>query len=105
MGKGKFKISSSTIKHWRKKLGLSQQDLAQILNVGVATISRWENDGCEPTGTAGAILATLTSDKNRTELVVSAAIGGAETLYRLLKDHFEGSEKHKPKRRRPRKRG
>ena len=38
-----------TIKRNRKRLGLSVDDFARIMNVGVATAFRWENGSYDPT--------------------------------------------------------
>jgi transcriptional regulator with XRE-family HTH domain len=35
-------VNASTIKRFRKSLYLSQEDLANILNVSMQTVSRWE---------------------------------------------------------------
>lgn len=40
---------SNIIKDIRKKLILSQNDLAKLLGVSYATINRWENNHFEPT--------------------------------------------------------
>lgn len=39
---------SNNIKHLRKQLGVSQENLADRLNVDVKTISNWENDRSQP---------------------------------------------------------
>ena len=36
------------LKELRKKKGLSQQDLANLLNVSKQTVSNWENDNIQP---------------------------------------------------------
>ncbi len=48
-------LRSETIKDFRRTRGLTQQDLATLLGVGVATVSRWEK-GTPPTGTAAEVL-------------------------------------------------
>lgn len=40
---------SIKIKELREKLIISQKDLAEILNVSVVTVNRWENSKFEPT--------------------------------------------------------
>lgn len=44
----------------RKKIKLSQTDLAEKLGVGIATISRWETDGSEPTFSQIEKIASVT---------------------------------------------
>jgi transcriptional regulator with XRE-family HTH domain len=41
-------ITGKRISEWRKKNGLSQQDLAQMLGVSLPTIKRWETDESTP---------------------------------------------------------
>ena len=46
-----FKIANNlgrTIKKFRKKAGLTQPDLAQLLNVSFSTLRRWEAYGGQP---------------------------------------------------------
>ena len=37
-------LLSEKVKYVRKKMGISQEGLARALNVGYATVSRWEKD-------------------------------------------------------------
>jgi len=39
---------SEQIKYVRKKLGMSQEDLARALHVSFATVNRWENGKTRP---------------------------------------------------------
>lgn len=39
---------SKKVKEIRKKLIISQEELAKILDVSFATVNRWENGHCEP---------------------------------------------------------
>jgi transcriptional regulator with XRE-family HTH domain len=95
-----LEISGAGIKGFRKAHNLNQQDLAQILNVGITTVSRWENNAAKPTGTAEAVLASLlnsTSLGRLCELGTGAAVAGGllgsgYALYTLLKRRFEGEE-------------
>lgn len=37
-----------SIKIYRKKLGITQAELAKRLNVGQSAVAFWENDYCDP---------------------------------------------------------
>lgn len=52
---------ASTIKRWREMRGWSQKRLADELDIGEATIKRWEGDNGLPTPTLRAKLIELTS--------------------------------------------
>jgi transcriptional regulator with XRE-family HTH domain len=41
-------MDGKTLKKWRLDTGLSQQDVAELLAVGIATIRRWEADATAP---------------------------------------------------------
>jgi len=43
-----IRLSGTSIKKHRKRLGLSQGDLGQLLNVSTNTIVRWEQDKSKP---------------------------------------------------------
>ncbi|MDY0139020.1 MAG: helix-turn-helix transcriptional regulator [Candidatus Izemoplasmatales bacterium] len=39
----------SKVKEYREKYLFTQQEMADILKVGVASVARWENGYCQPT--------------------------------------------------------
>ncbi len=110
-------ITPEAIKKFRQDNGLTQQQLAAILNVGIASISRWEAGKKSPTGTAAAILEALLSPSTAGAaktinsllgvspsmlgaaglmgaVVIPGFVGGlgsAYSIYRLLKRKFEGA--------------
>ena len=87
-------LTSESIRRLRKERGLSQQDLATILNVGVISVSRWETGQTKPIGTAAAILATLVSGITRREdLAPVGPLASGYAIHRLLKNHFEQDAK------------
>lgn len=88
-------ITPEAITEFRTSKGLSKQQLASMLNVGVASLSRWEKNGIkEPTGAAAAILAALISGASVGGVPgMSLLVGSGYAIYRLLKERFEGSEK------------
>lgn len=45
-------MQGSNIAILRKKIGIKQEELAQILEINTATLSRWENGHFEPNATA-----------------------------------------------------
>ncbi len=47
------------IKKLRKKLGLTQKELAARLGVHVITVTRWETGAFEPSGLAATVLEQL----------------------------------------------
>jgi DNA-binding transcriptional regulator YiaG len=79
----KSEIPSEAIKQFRESKGLSQQQFASMLNVGVASLSRWENGAKKPTGTAAAVLSALVGGSR-----VAGLTGSGYAIYRLLKDCF-----------------
>ena len=87
------------IKRLREKLGLTQRELAERLNVDVSSVARWEDESkkTRPTGTAAAVLAALigSSVVGLTAVPLIGAAMGAFGLYRMLRNAFEGSEKNK----------
>jgi transcriptional regulator with XRE-family HTH domain len=91
-------ISGTDIKNFRKANNLNQQDLASILNVGITTVSRWENNAAKPTGTAEAVLASLLNNTSLGMLgelgtgaaVAGGLLGSGYAIYTLLKRRFEG---------------
>jgi transcriptional regulator with XRE-family HTH domain len=51
----------------RKKLNLTQADLAKAAGVDVSTVWRWENDGVPSRGPARAFLDRLVEDARKAE--------------------------------------
>lgn len=108
------KVTPEAIKKFRQENGLTQQQLAAILNVGVATISRWEVGTKSPTGTAAAVLEALLSPEKEGKTIKSllgaslpplgavglgigipgfvGGLGSAYSIYRLLKKKFEADQ-------------
>lgn len=94
-----IKITPDDIRRFRKQKELSQQALASILGVGVATISRWENGEAKPTGTAAVILSTLIAgsagafNEMKSSIAVTGGmpgtLGSGYAIYQLLKEIFE----------------
>jgi len=60
----------STIRGLRNRLHLSQEQLAQRLNVSFATINRWENGRAEPQGSARQALDALVEEIGQGELAL-----------------------------------
>lgn len=90
----KIEISPEAIKKFREEKGLSQQQLASMLNVGVASLSRWENGAKTPTGPAAAILAALIGGASVRGILGMGLVGSGYAIYRLLKERFEGEEEN-----------
>ncbi|MEW6350262.1 MAG: helix-turn-helix domain-containing protein [Thermodesulfobacteriota bacterium] len=90
----KYDISPEAIKKFREGKGLSQQQLASMLNVGVASLSRWENGTKHPSGPAAAILAALIGGKDveSAGMLGVGLVGSGYAIYRLLKERFEGGD-------------
>jgi transcriptional regulator with XRE-family HTH domain len=89
----KHRFQPEAIRKFREAKGLSQQQLASMLNVGVSSLSRWENGTKEPTGTASAVLAALVGGEAATNPAEVGLMGSGYAIYRLLKDRFEGEQK------------
>ena len=47
------------IRAWRRRLGITQEGLAQTLSVTFSTVSRWENDHVKPSRLAWRALERL----------------------------------------------
>ena len=62
------------IRDLRNRQNLSQEQLAQRLNVSFATVNRWENGRGEPQGTARAALDTLFEELGQGELALRHAL-------------------------------
>lgn len=52
------------VKHLRNKLMLSQEEMAELLNVSLVSINRWENGKCEPTIKAKRKIIKLCEENN-----------------------------------------
>src|ERR1035441_5743852 len=63
---------AATIRALRAKLHLSQEELAQRLNVSFATVNRWENGKAEPQGAARAAIKALIEEAGGDQLVLRA---------------------------------
>jgi type I restriction enzyme M protein len=61
---------SAVIRNVRNRLHLSQEQLAQRLNVSFATVNRWENGRGEPQGAARAALDALFEEVGQGELAL-----------------------------------
>ncbi|MGH7984141.1 MAG: N-6 DNA methylase [Candidatus Udaeobacter sp.] len=60
----------SLIRDLRSRLSLSQEQLAQRLNVSFATVNRWENGRAEPQGSARSALDALFEEIGQGELAL-----------------------------------
>jgi type I restriction enzyme M protein len=69
---------AATIRALRAKLHLSQEELAQRLNVSFATVNRWENGKAEPQGAARAAIKALIEEAGGDQLVLRAINETAE---------------------------
>jgi transcriptional regulator with XRE-family HTH domain len=98
--RNELEISAADIKNFRKANNLSEQELASILNVGITTVSRWENNAAKPTETAEAILASLLNCSPIGKLcefgtgaaVAGGLLGNGYALYTLLRRRFEDED-------------
>ena len=54
---------STTVKQARKDMGLSQEELAQALNISYVTINRWENGKSEPNRMAKSVFFAFCEKK------------------------------------------
>jgi len=50
------------IRSWRRRMGLTQEELAQALSVTFSTVSRWENGHVQPSPLAWREMAKLAAD-------------------------------------------
>lgn len=55
----RFEVLSPDAKSIRTKVGLSQNEFAQLIGVKVATLRNWEQHRRQPTGAAAALLAIV----------------------------------------------
>jgi transcriptional regulator with XRE-family HTH domain len=81
-------LTAAAIQQFRKDKGLSQQELATILGVGVATVSRWETGQASVTGTAAVVLQTVITAAH-TGLTPDLWLGSGNAIYQLLRDVFD----------------
>ena len=51
------------IRAWRRRIGLTQEGLAQALSVTFSTVSRWENGHVRPSKLAWKALERLASER------------------------------------------
>jgi DNA-binding transcriptional regulator YiaG len=51
------------IRAWRRRVGLTQEGLAQALNVTFSTVSRWENGHVLPSKLAWRALQQLATER------------------------------------------
>src|ERR671938_398637 len=55
--------AARVIREWRRRLGLTQEALAQALNVTFSTVSRWENGHVVPSKLAWRALQQLAAER------------------------------------------
>lgn len=55
--------AARVIREWRRRLGLTQEALAQALNVTFSTVSRWENGHVLPSRLAWRALQQLAAER------------------------------------------
>jgi transcriptional regulator with XRE-family HTH domain len=93
-------LTREAIKSFRQAKGLTQQELANILGVGISSVIRWEQGPTRPTGTTAAVLGTMIAAHFSQGTTLFAAsplsvlnapqpIQSAYRIYRFLKDIFE----------------
>jgi transcriptional regulator with XRE-family HTH domain len=81
-------LTPEAIQQFRKERRLSQQELAAILGVGVATVSRWETGQASVTGTAAIVLQTVIT-ASHSGLTPDLWLGSGNAIYQLLRDVFD----------------
>ena len=52
------------IRAWRRRIGLTQEGLAQALSVTFSTVSRWENGHVQPSKLAWRAMEQLAADRS-----------------------------------------
>lgn len=62
-------LSADDVREIRERVGLTQEELAQLVQVSVATLRNWEQGRRQPTGPARALLVAL---RNDTRAVIKA---------------------------------
>ena len=55
--------AAAVIRSWRRRVGLTQEGLAQALSVTFSTVSRWENGHVLPSKLAWRALQQLASER------------------------------------------
>lgn len=58
----RFEVAPTDVKALREKIGLSQNDFAQMMHVSVKTLQNWEQHRRSPTGPAAALLKIVSVD-------------------------------------------
>jgi type I restriction enzyme M protein len=66
---------AQSVRQLRARLNLSQEQLAQRLNVSFATVNRWENAKAEPQGAQRDALVNLMEEAGVSDLVLRPEIG------------------------------
>ena len=61
------------IRTWRRRVGLTQEGLAQALSLSFSTVSRWENGRVKPSRLAWRALERLAAERGTPLLDGSAA--------------------------------
>jgi len=56
-------LAGRLIRDWRRKIGLTQEGLAQALSVTFSTVSRWENGHVKPSKLAWRAIEQLATDR------------------------------------------
>ncbi len=67
----RFSVTPPDVKAAREKMGMSQNEFAQLMRVSVKTLQNWEQHRRSPTGPAAALL----------KIVVSAPDVALKSLY------------------------
>ncbi len=80
-------MTGREIRELRKKLGLTQEELARLLGVGFTTVNRWENEKVQPRGQALRMLEKL---KELVEEAESREDINIEDLRKVLKEIESG---------------
>ncbi|HZP41564.1 MAG TPA: helix-turn-helix transcriptional regulator [Candidatus Binatia bacterium] len=55
--------AAQVIREWRRRVGLTQEGLAQALSVTFSTVSRWENGHVQPSKLAWRALQQLAASR------------------------------------------
>lgn len=93
--KQEVKLTPENIKKWREENNLTQQQVAELLGIGVATVARWEAGTAKPTGTASTVLTTvITGSKFKGNLLQALPLIGGSlvagyAIYKLLSQVFD----------------